>query len=271
MDGIYLKAFLVAVLEGLTEFIPVSSTGHMILLGEYIGFKGQKAATFEVFIQLGAILAVTLIYKDKFLGLLPKWNKDHSPVKNILFGESRPTALHFIVALAPVFPAGFLLHGTIKEHFSAQVVAIGLIVGGIMMIIVEKLPIRMKVDRVEEISLRQAFIIGVGQCMALWPGMSRSGSTMITSLAMGIKHKPAADFSFMIAVPVMCGAVGLDMIKSMKFLEMSDIGYFSLGFVVAFIVAWASIKWFLSVLNRVKLLPFGIYRIILGGLTLWLI
>ena len=137
------------------------------------------------------------------------------------------------------------------------------------MIIVEKLPIKMKVEQVEAITLRQALIIGIGQCLAVWPGMSRSGSTMITSLCLGIRHRPAADFSFLIAVPVMCAAVAYDLLKSWKYLAADDLIYFGIGFVVAFVVAWLSIKWFLKILTKVKLIPFGIYRILVGGFVLW--
>ncbi|PCI27064.1 MAG: hypothetical protein COB67_09515 [SAR324 cluster bacterium] len=270
MIDIYFKAVLLAILEGITEFIPVSSTGHMILVGDLISFTGQKAASFEVFIQLGAILAVVVIYKEKFWGLLPKQDGKFS-FKNVLFGKSSPTGLHLLVAIVPILILGFLLHKIIKTHlFSPLTVAIGLIVGGLLMIIIERLPLKKEVAEVEDITLKQAFLIGLGQCLAIWPGMSRSGSTMLTSLLVGVQHKPAADFSFIIAVPVMCAAVGYDLLKSWHFLEFSDLPYFALGFVIAFVVAWLSIKWFLKILVKVQLTPFGYYRILIGSLTLWM-
>ena len=271
MEDVIFKSIILALIEGLTEFIPVSSTGHMILVGNWIEFTGEKAAAFEIFIQLGAILAVVVIYKDKFLGLIPKKKSGRSMLSSFFNGDERPTLLHFLAGIVPILIAGLLLHSVIKTYlFSPITVAFGLIVGGVLMIIVEKLPIRMKVDQVENISLRQAFIIGIGQCLAVWPGMSRSGSTMITSLCLGIRHRPAADFSFLIAVPVMCAAVAYDLLKSWKFLSADDLTYFGIGFIVAFVVAWLSIKWFLKILTKIKLIPFGIYRIIVGGCVLWL-
>jgi len=276
MDGsiylIYLKALALAFIEGVTEFIPVSSTGHMILIGDIIQFTGEKAHAFEIFIQLGAILAVLLIYKEKFFGLIPKTSPEKGLIKGIFIGDSNPTVLHISFAILPILILGFLFHSKIKELlFSPLTVAIGLIVGGILMIIAERIPVKTKAEEVEEINFKQAFLIGVGQCFALWPGMSRSGSTMIAGLLLGIKHKPAADFSFIIAVPVMFIAVCYDLLKSYHFLELKDFSYFILGFIFAFIIAWFSVKWFLKILNKVKLTPFGIYRIIIGAITLYVI
>jgi len=272
MSSIYLKAFFIAIIEGITEFIPISSTGHMILVGNFIQFTGEKAASFEIFIQLGAILAATIIYKESFLGLIPRKSSKHSIIKTLLSGESSPTGLQFILAVTPIMIAGLLLYKTIKTQlFSPMVVSIGLIVGGILMIIVEYLPIKKETDQLQKITTKQAFIIGLGQCMAVWPGMSRSGSTMITGLLLGIKHKAIADFSFIIAVPVMFAAVCYDLLKSWSHLDINDLGYFIIGFFVAFIIAWGSIKWFLKVLTRVRLVPFGIYRILLGFFSMWIL
>jgi len=271
IENLYIKAILTSVVEGLTEFVPVSSTGHMILFDRWIDFSGPQAETFTVFIQLGAILAAFLIYRQQFLGLIPQAG-DEPFLKRLLSGASRPTVLHFVVAVLPILVVGLLLHKIIKERlFSADVVAYGLIIGGILMIIVEKLPKKLKTVTVEQITVKQAFIIGIGQCMAVWPGMSRSGSTMVTSLLIGIKHKAAADFSFMVAVPVMVAAVGYDLLKSWSFLSIDDLGYFAVGFVVAFVVAWFSIRWFLNVLGSLGLVPFGIYRIAMGALVLWIL
>lgn len=270
MGETYLKAFLVAVLEGLTEFIPVSSTGHMILFGDLIQFTGEKAHSFEVFIQLGAILAAFFVYKEKYFGLLPHPTKGEGFVHSLFLGTSRPTVSHILLGIVPILIAGFLLHKIIKEHlFSPLTVAIGLIVGGVLMILADRLPLKQRATQVEQVTLRQALIIGFGQCLAVWPGMSRSGSTMVTGLFAGVGHRAAADFSFIIAVPVMVAAVGYDLLKSWHFLELADLPYFALGFVTAFVVALASIRWFLGVLGRLKLTPFGLYRIAIGGLVLF--
>jgi len=243
----------------------------MILFGDLIGFVGEKAESFTVFIQLGAILAAFLIYKERFFGLIPTHTQGGF-FKNLFWGQSRPTASHFIAACLPISLVGLVLYKIIKEQlFSVEVVAIGLIVGGVLMILIELLPNkRFSAEALEQISLKQAFLIGLGQCMAIWPGMSRSGSTMVTSLLVGVKHRAAADFSFIVAVPVMVAAVGYDLYKSWHLLETADAGYFALGFFTAFGVAWLSIRWFLTVLARLGLIPFGIYRILVGGLVLWL-
>ena len=268
---IYLKAILIAVVEGLTEFIPVSSTGHMILIGNFIKFTGEKAATFEIFIQAGAILAVVIIYRNTFSGLIPTKMTPRHFFKSLFMGKSYPTGLHILLSITPIMIAGFLLYSIIKTHlFSPITVSFGLIIGGILMIVVEYLPIKQTITRLEDISYRQSFLIGLGQCLAIWPGMSRSGSTMITGLLLGIKHKPIADFSFIIAVPVMFAAVIFDVFKALELLEIGDLGYFGIGFFVAFFVAWASIKWFLNILTKVRLIPFGIYRTILGCISLWI-
>jgi undecaprenyl-diphosphatase len=272
LSSIYLKAIILAILEGLTEFIPVSSTGHMIILGHWIEFTGKKADTFEIFIQLGAILAVLIIYSDVFINLIQFRDIKKNPIKKLLLSDKHPNNLHIIFAISPALIMGFLLYSLIKEHlFSPFTVSLGLIIGGILMIIIEYLPIKKNINSIEKISYKQAFLIGVGQCLALWPGMSRSGSTMITSLILGIKHRPAADFSFIIAVPVMFAAVGYDLLKSWKYLELSDLGYFAVGFGVSFIVAWLAVKWFLKILTKTKLIPFGVYRIILGAIVISLI
>ncbi len=268
---LYLKAILIAVVEGLTEFIPVSSTGHMILIGNFIQFTGENAATFEIFIQAGAILAVVMIYWSTFVSFIPSKLAPRQIFNSIFMGESYPTGVHILLAITPIMIIGFLLYNIIKSHlFSPITVSIGLIVGGILMIVVELLPIKQTITRMEDITYRQSFLIGLGQCLAVWPGMSRSGSTMITGLLLGIKHKPIADFSFIIAVPVMFAAVTFDILKSLSFLKIADIGYFGIGFIVAFFVAWASIKWFLNILTKVRLVPFGVYRIVLGCISLWI-
>lgn len=266
----YIKAFFLAVIEGLTEFIPVSSTGHLILAGNFIQFTGDKASTYMIFIQLGAILAVTLIYKEKFLGLIPALKSDDGFFKSLLIGKSNPTGLHIFIAILPIMIAGFFCRDIIKSHlFSPFTVSFGLIIGGILMIVAERLPIPKTVDTVEGISFKQALYIGLGQCLAIWPGMSRSGSTMVAGLLAGIKHKATADFSFIIAVPVMFAAIGYELLQSWETLYMADLPYFSCGFIISFIVGWISVKWFLKILKRTQLLPFGIYRILLGLLSLF--
>ena len=270
MPIIYLKAIVIGIVEGLTEFIPISSTGHMILIGNIIRFTGEKAATFEVFVQMGAILAVAIIYKDRFLGLIPVANPGKRVIRRVLDGDSMPTVRHLIFAIVPFLIVGFVLHKTIKGYlFNPSIVSAGLIVGGVVMILVERLPIKKTVTTIDDFTLKHSFFIGLGQCFAVWPGISRSGATIVTGLLIGVKHKPVADFSFIIAVPVMCAAVGYDMFRSIGILSLTDLPVFLLGFFVSFVVGWASVKWFLRVLVTIRLIPFGIYRILLGSLALW--
>jgi undecaprenyl-diphosphatase len=269
---LFLKAVLIAVVEGLTEFIPISSTGHMILLGHFIDFTGDKADTFKIFIQGGAILAVVFLYWERFVGLIPRRQSDHqTALRQLFLGKRYPNGLQFLLAIVPIMLVGLFLYGTIREYlFNPLTVAAGLITGGVMMILVEYLPIPKTVTSIKDLRYGQALIIGLGQCLSVWPGMSRSGSTMITGLLIGVRHKVIADFSFMIAVPVMLAAVGYDLLKSWHFLNLQDAPVFISGFVIAFAVALISIKWFLKVLERLHLVPFGIYRILIGIVSLWL-
>ncbi len=258
-------AIILGILEGLTEFIPVSSTGHLIIVGHLLGFSGATADTFDIFIQLGAILAVVVLYFERFRGLL-----DFRP------GQSGFRGINGIVKLLavslPALVLGALFHGAIKRYlFNSTTVAIALILGGLVMIWVESRkakPARFKSP--EELPTRTAFIIGVFQCLALWPGMSRSASTIVGGMLLGLERQLAAEFSFLAAVPVMCAAVGYDLLKSAGSLTSLDVLPFALGFITSFLVAVLSIRVFMRLLNSWTLKPFGYYRIALGALLLFL-
>ena len=252
---------ILGIIEGITEFLPISSTGHLIIAGHLLNFEGPTAETFEIFIQLGAILAVVVLYWKRFLGLLSFSDKGG------LSGWSGLTKIG--AACAPAFFFGFLLHGFIKRHlFSSFTVAIGFIVGAVLFILVEKRKNTAEIESPELITIRDAFVIGLFQCLALWPGMSRSGSTIIGGLLVKCSRKAAAEFSFLVAVPVMCAAVGLDMLKSYKLLTSSDIPLFAVGFIVSFLTAIVAIRGFLGFLGKYTLIPFAIYRIVAGILIL---
>ena len=254
-----IKAIIEGIVEGLTEFAPVSSTGHLILVGDLIGFTGDKAKTFEIFIQLGSILAVVVLYFRRFLSLFGL-----AKIK----GEEHPmNLLHLIIAAIPAVILGFLLHDFIKNVlFSPTTVLIGLVAGGVLLIIADKRRKPVKSESIDSLSYKQAFQIGLFQCLALWPGFSRSGSTISGGLLIGAGYKASAEFSFILAVPMMIGATGLDLFKSLNTLSASDIPLFLTGFVTAFIVAMVAIVFFLKLLQRVKLTPFAIYRFILAAL-----
>jgi len=259
MDTI--KAIIEGIVEGLTEFAPVSSTGHLILVGDLIGFTGDKAKTFEIFIQLGSILAVVVLYFKRFLSLFGL-----AKIK----GEEHPmNLLHIIIAAIPAAVLGLVLHDFIKDKlFSPATVLIGLVAGGILLIVADKWGRPVKSESIDHLSYMQAFQIGLFQCLSLWPGFSRAGSTISGGLLIGAGYKASAEFSFILAVPMMIGATGLDLIKSLDTLSTSDIPLFLTGFITAFIVALLAIVFFLKLLQRVKLTPFAIYRFILAALFL---
>ena len=256
-----LIAVIIGIVEGLTEFIPVSSTGHMILVGNLIGYNDAAASVFEVFIQLGAILAVIFFYKDKFMRFFTPeaWDKSNGL-----------SVWHVAVGIVPVMGIGYLLHKSIKTYlFSPYTVIVGLIAGGIMMLLAERFGGRKHTEDVMQITLKQAFYIGLFQILALWPGFSRSGSTISGALFMGISRKAAADYSFIIAVPLMFVACTYDLLKSMQALTSNDLYMISVGFVVAFIVSYLAVVWFLRFLNKSSLAAFAYYRFILAAASYW--
>lgn len=253
-----LNALWLSIIEGLTEYIPVSSTGHLILLSEALGLSGEKVKTFEVFIQLGAILAVVVLYPRRFTGLL-----DFSGGTEGFRGLGG--LLRLGVACIPALIIGFLLRDFIKaELFNSTSVGLALITWAVVMVAVEMYKRAFTVQRLEQISLKHALWIGVFQCFSLWPGVSRSGATIVGAMLLGAERRVAAEFSFLVAVPIMTAAVLYDLYKSWTHLDASDATVFTFGFLVAFIVAVAAIKFFIALLNRVSLLPFAVYRVLLG-------
>jgi undecaprenyl-diphosphatase len=252
-------AVIIGIVEGLTEFLPISSTGHMILVGSLIGFEGEKAGVFEVFIQLGAILSVFILYRNKFLRML-------SPRSFSLYGGL--SVYHVAAGIIPVMGIGFLLHKYIKTYlFSPLTVIVGLVAGAVLMLVSEKVADRPVTKDVEQITIRQALFVGAFQILSLWPGFSRSGSTIAGGLFFGLSRKAAAEFSFIIAVPLMLAACLYDLLKIWDKLNMADLQMFVIGFIVAFIVAYVSIVWFLRFLNNSTLASFAYYRFIIAGLS----
>ncbi|MFD3446240.1 undecaprenyl-diphosphate phosphatase [Microbacteriaceae bacterium 4G12] len=248
----WLIGLILGAVEGLTEFLPVSSTGHMILVADLLGFQGDKAKTFEVVVQLGSILAVVVVFWKRLWSLVGVGRKKSGPSLNLL---------HIIIGMIPAGVLGFLFHDKIKEIlFGTGPVVISLIAGGVLMIIAEKFSKRSTANTLDEVTYKQAFVIGVFQCFALWPGFSRSGSTISGGLLAGVSRTAAAEYTFILAVPMMVAATGLDLIKSWHFLSMADLPLFATGFVTAFIVAMLAIVSFLKLLEKVKLTPFAIYR-----------
>ena len=255
----WIKAIILGIVEGLTEFIPVSSTGHLILVQDWIQLNHGHTETFDITIQLGAILAVVVLYRRYFLDIVhpSQWLK--RPMMNIA------------IAILPALLFGFVAYSAIKQYlFSVWTVVIGLAVGGVIMIIVDRFSSQRpaKTQTLEEIQPMQALCVGVAQCFSLWPGTSRSGSTIVGGLLSGMSYKCAAEFSFIISVPVMMAAVGYDLLKTAGMMSMSDIGLIAIGFVVSFVVALIAIKTFLKLLVQFHLAPFGAYRIILATIVI---
>ncbi len=259
-----LNAVILGIVEGLTEFIPVSSTGHLIIAGHLLGFEGAKASTFEIFIQLGSILAVVFLYKERFYRLF-----DFSKTRG--FAGINGMVLLGLTTL-PALIIGFLTHKFIKEHlFNTTTVAIGLAVGGIGILLAERFLPKPDKHGLDALRPRDALLIGLFQCLALWPGMSRAGSTIVGAMIIGTERKTAAEYSFLAAVPVMFAATGYDLLKNRSLLEASDLSFFAVGFIVSLIAAWFAVRTFIQLLSRYTLIPFGWYRIALAVLLLLLI
>lgn len=262
----YLQAGLLGIVEAVTEFLPVSSTGHLILVGKLIGFDGPPGRVFEVAIQLGAILAVCVLYFKRLFGVLTGLGHD-------------PAARHFavvtIIAFLPAVFVGFFMHDYIKAVlYSPYIVCTALILGGIAILAIEKLRPEPVVREIEGMPYKKALYIGIAQCLALVPGVSRSGATIMGALACGVERRTAAEFSFFQAIPLMFGAVAYDMWQNRATLDVQGLSVVGVGFVVTFIVSLFVVRWMLSFVTRHGFAPFAYYRIVAGGvglLVLWTI
>ncbi len=258
-----LSALVMGVVEGLTEFLPISSTGHLILLGEVIGFAGPPGKVFEISIQLGAILAVIWIYRATLWGLATRmWRP----------GRERFYVMNLALAFLPAAVIGATLHGPITTLlFSPWVVSVALILGGIAIIAIERARPEPSIRSVLEIGPLAALLIGFAQALAMIPGTSRSGATIIGALLMGVDRRTAAEFSFVLAIPTMLAAAAYSLWKVRAELTLDGLGQIGVGFAAAFVVALVTVRWVLSVIGRIGFTPFGWYRIALGAAMLaWL-
>ncbi len=251
-----IDAILLGIIEGFTEFLPISSTGHLIVASEWLGLpQSDINKAFEVIIQLAAILAVIANYKSKFtLRHLDLWKK-------------------VMLAFLPIAAIGFLFRHQVKALFSIEIVAVMFIVGGIVFLVVEYF----QRDRVaatadvEDVSYRQAMWIGIAQVFALIPGTSRAGSTIIGALLAGLSRKASAEFSFLLALPVMMAASGLDLLKHYAEFSGANLPVLLAGFATAFVTAWLVMKLFIRFLEHFTFVSFGVYRILFGGWLLYLL
>lgn len=255
-----LAAAVQGVVEGVTEFIPVSSTGHLILVGHWLGFDDARAKTFDIVIQLGAILAIVWIYRERFLSVLRTMGGEPA---------SRVFATNLLLGFIPAAVVGVLTHRWIKEWlFTPLVVAWALVLGGVAMLVIERWRPAARVDDAMTIAPRTAFAIGVAQVLALIPGISRSGATIMGGYALGLSRTAATEFSFFLAVPVLAAAAAFDLLKSLDLLSRADLPIFAMGFAVSFVSAIVVVKAFLRFVAHHSFAAFAWYRIVFGGVLL---
>jgi undecaprenyl-diphosphatase len=260
-----LTIIILGIVEGLTEFLPVSSTGHLILAGELLGFRGSESATFDIVIQLGAILAVFVLYFGRF-----------SAVAAGLFRRD-PGAIAFtrniLLGFLPALVIGAIAYKAIKAMLETPIiVAIALIVGGVAILLIERAAKKVAVTSVETMPWKTALGVGVAQCLSMIPGISRSGATIMGGLSLGIDRKTAAEFSFFLAIPVMVAASAKELWEARDAANTFDWSAIGTGFVVSFVVAIVVIKAFITIVTRHGFAPFAWYRIIVGSAALiWLL
>ena len=255
-----LHVILLGLIEGLTEFLPVSSTGHLILAGHFLGFQSPKRA-FEILIQLGAILAILTVYSAKLLQILTQLPSDK---------RTQRFVLAILLAFLPAVVLGVLLHKFIKTVLleSPALVCVSLIVGGIILLVVDRMKLETVHDDVMDIPPVTALKIGFCQCLAMIPGVSRSGATIVGAMLMGASKRTAAEFSFFLAMPTMAGAFTYDLYKNYGDLDAATVKGIAIGFAVAFVVGVIVVRYLLDFVSRRGFAPFAWWRIIVGGMGL---
>ena len=262
--GIWLTAIILGIVEGLTEFLPVSSTGHLILATELLGYDAARWAIFNIAIQPGAILAIVVLYRKLFREMFTG------------FFRRDPVAIAFVRNLLLAFFPAVVLGLAFGDYIellleNAVVVAWALIIGGFAILLVERFAKTRDVGGVANVSTRQSIFVGLVQCIAMIPGVSRSGATILGAMSFGIDRKTAAEFSFFLALPTLTGATVLQLFKHRDAITSNDLGLIAVGSLVSFVVAWAVIKAFLAVVTRYGFAPFAWYRILVGAAALvWL-
>lgn len=254
-------AIVLGIVEGLTEFIPVSSTGHLILAGHLLGFVGEKASSFEVAIQSGAILAVVVLYWRRFAALVPLASNCVSAPVSTMTGWRG--LWRIALASLPALIVGYLARHMIKQHlFTPVAVTWAFLVGGLAILVAERWVSKGRAKSLDALNLTQALGIGLFQILALWPGTSRAAATIVGGMLLGLDRRGAAEFSFLIAVPILLAATAYEMIKMQEAgLTVEELAQLGLGFAVAFVVAMIAVRTFVLYLGRWSLAPFGWYRI----------
>jgi undecaprenyl-diphosphatase len=257
----FIQSFILGVVEGLTEFLPISSTGHLIIAGDLLSYTGEQAKTFEICIQLGAILAVCWYYRTRLTGVITGLSSQAS---------ARRFVINLIIGVLPACVFGLLLHKIIKEKlFNPVVVAISLIVGGLIIFVVERRERQPRITDVDQMSGVDALKLGCAQVFSMIPGTSRSGATIIGGLLTGLSRQAATEFSFFLAIPTMFLATGYDVYKSWEYLAGQDLGFFMVGFITAFFSALLAIKALLHYVAHHDFKAFAWYRVIFGTIALF--
>ncbi|MCT9809750.1 undecaprenyl-diphosphate phosphatase [Acidovorax sp. Be4] len=256
-----LKAAIMGVVEGLTEFLPISSTGHLILAGALLGFEGEKAKVFDIAIQTGAIFAVILVY----------WQKIRSTMVDLpTSANARRLVLNVVIGFLPAVVLALAFGKLIQLHlFTPMVVATTFILGGFVILWAERRPATsIRVQSVDDMTPMDALKVGLAQCLAMVPGTSRSGATIIGGMLLGLSRKAATDFSFFLAIPTLIGAGVYSLFKERHLLSMADIPLFVVGLVFSFISAWLCVRWLLRYISSHSFVPFAWYRIAFGIVVL---
>jgi undecaprenyl-diphosphatase len=259
-----IKAALMGVVEGLTEFLPISSTGHLILAGALLGFNDDKAKVFDIAIQTGAIGAVILVYWQKIRATLVALPTDT---------QARQFALNVLIAFVPAVLLGLLFGKAIKAHlFTPMVVASTFILGGVVILWAERrqaqLPGAVRIQEVDDMSWKDALKVGLVQCLAMVPGTSRSGATIIGGMLMGLSRKAATDFSFYLAIPTLIGAGAYSLFKERALMSWADVPMFGVGLLASFVSAWLCVHWLLRFIATHSFTGFAWYRIVFGLVVL---
>jgi undecaprenyl-diphosphatase len=262
VDAVLLvKAAIMGVVEGLTEFLPISSTGHLILVGSLLGFDDAKAKVFDIAIQTGAIFAVILVYWQKIRATLVALPTER---------HAQRFALNVFIGFLPAVVLGLLFGKAIKAHlFTPVVVASTFIIGGFIILWAERRPASaVRVQDVDDMTPLDALKVGLVQCLAMVPGMSRSGSTIIGGMLLGLSRKAATDYSFFLAMPTLIGAGVYSLYKERALLSASDIPMFATGLLFSFVSAWFCVRWLLRYISSHSFVPFAYYRIVFGVIVL---
>lgn len=256
----WLNAVIMGIVEGLTEFLPVSSTGHLLLMNEILDFQGPEGNVFEIVVQLGAILAVVAVYFERLWKVATQL-----PTSK----DAQRFVMAVTLAFLPAMAIGYFAHGFIKAVlFNPTVVSISLVVGGFLILLIEKKAPKPEVNQIEDMSWKTALSIGFAQCLAMIPGVSRSGATIMGSLLLKVERRVAAEFSFFLAIPTMAAATAYDLYKNWNHLTLDDGALIGVGFVVAFFSALVVVRTFVDFIGKHGFGVFAWYRIAVGSLAL---